>query len=283
MRKKISALILVLLLLSGCSFDNRSTSSGSDSEGQLNVNYIDVGQADSILIYTAAAAMLIDGGNYEDSDKVVSYIRSKGITKLDYVVGTHPHEDHIGGLAAVVKSFDIGKIYMPKVQTNTKTLKSLLTQIKNKGLKITSAKAGMKFELDQKAKCEILSPADDSYEEINDYSVVIKLTYGSKAFLFEGDAEALTESEMLKSYTADLKSDVLKVAHHGSSTSTSDEFLSAVAPEYAVISVGKGNSYNHPNKQTLKKLKNIKLFRTDKNGTITITTDGSKITVSKEK
>lgn len=282
MNKKLLVLVAVLLFLSGCSFETQNPSSRSVSDGVLNVHFIDVGQADSILVYTASAAMLIDGGNNEDSDKVVNYIKAQGITRLDYVVGTHPHEDHIGGLDAVVKKFDIGKIYMPKVQTNTKTFKSLLTEIKNKGLKVTSAKAGMKFDLDQKAKCEILSPSSDSYEEMNDYSVVIKLTYGSKSFLFEGDAETLPESEMLKNY-ADLKADVLKVAHHGSSTSTSDEFLAAVAPEYAVISVGKSNSYNHPNKQTLKKLKNIKLYRTDKDGTVIMTTDGSEITVEKEK
>lgn len=282
MRKKILALMLVLIFLSGCSFDIRNSSSQSVTDGLLNVHFIDVGQADSILIYTSSAAMLIDGGNNDDSEKVVNYISSKGISKLDYVIGTHPHEDHIGGLDAVVKKFDIGKIFMPKVQKNTKTFKSLLTAVKNKGLKVTTAKAGIKFELDSNTKCEILSPNDDNYDDMNDYSVVVKLTYGNKSFLFEGDAGTLPEKEMLQKGT-DLKSDVLKVAHHGSSSSTSDEFLAAVSPEYAVISVGKDNDYNHPNKHTVEKLKNTKLYRTDNDGTVIMTTDGNEITVEKEK
>lgn len=282
MLKKLLFIFLILVLISGCSSNISDSSSPSVREGSLKVHFIDVGQADSILIYTSSASMLIDGGNNKDSNKVVNYIKSQGISKLNYIVGTHPHEDHIGGLDVVVKTFDIGKIFMPKIQKNTKTFESLLTEIKNKGLKVTTAKTGVKFELDSKTKCEILSPNDDSYEDINDYSAVIKLTYGNTTFLFTGDAGNLPEKEMLEKGFS-LKADVLKVGHHGSNTSTSQEFLEAVSPKYAIISVGKGNDYNHPNKDTLDKLRNIQTYRTDKDGTIIVTTDGDKITVEKEK
>lgn len=274
--KKILLILVLLLLITGCSLND------TERANALEVHFIDVGQADSILIKTSSSSMLIDGGNNSDADKVVKYLESKGIRKLDYIIGTHPHEDHIGGLDEVVNTFEIGKIIMPKVQTNTKTFESLLNAIKNKGLKVTSAKSGLQFELDSKTKGEVLSPIDDKYDEINDYSAVIKLTYGNTAFLFMGDASTLVEKEMLEK-GVNLRADVLKVGHHGSKYSTSDDFLKAVSPKYAVISVGIDNAYNHPHEETLKKLRSINPFRTDKDGTIIITSDGNKISVTKER
>lgn len=274
--KKILLILVLLLLITGCSLND------TERANALEVHFIDVGQADSILIKTSSSSMLIDGGNNSDADKVVKYLESKGIRKLDYIIGTHPHEDHIGGLDEVVNTFEIGKIIMPKVQTNTKTFESLLNAIKNKGLKVTTAKSGLQFELDSKTKGEVLSPIDDKYDEINDYSAVIKLTYGNTAFLFMGDASTLVEKEMLEK-GVNLRADVLKVGHHGSKYSTSDDFLKAVSPKYAVISVGIDNAYNHPHEETLKKLRSINPFRTDKDGTIIITSDGNKISVTKER
>lgn len=248
--------------------------------GELKVHFIDVGQADSILIQQGNSSMLIDAGNNEDSETVKSYIASQGIKKLDYVIGTHPHEDHIGGLDYVINSFEIGNIYMPKTTSTTKTFKDVINSIQVKKMQITTPQPGDSFKLGQ-ADCKILAPNSDSYEDANNYSIVIKVTFGNNTFMFTGDAEALSEKEMINK-GFDVKADVLKVGHHGSSSSTSDEFLKKVSPKYAVISVGKDNDYGHPHKETMAKLKNsgISLYRTDECGTIVCTADGNNINFS---
>ncbi|GLI50855.1 hypothetical protein TSYNTROOL_09410 [Tepidanaerobacter syntrophicus] len=251
----------------------------SSAQNQLKVHFIDVGQADSILIQTPEGkVMLIDAGNNEDGDFVVSYLKSQGVEKIDVLVGTHPHEDHIGGMDDVIYSFNIGKIYMPKVASTTRTYEDVLTAIKSKNLKVSTAKAGVTIDIDPKIKIEMLAPNSETYDDLNNYSAVIRITYGKTAFLFEGDAESLSEKEMLKK-GYDLKADVLKIGHHGSSSSTTSEFLAAVSPKYAVISVGKNNDYGHPAKTTMDKLKNenIIVYRTDECGTITATSDGANV------
>lgn len=250
--------------------------------GTLKVSYIDVGQADSILIQNGSASMLIDAGNNGDADTVVNYIRQQGISKLDYVIGTHPHEDHIGGMDAVINTFNIGKILMPQVTANTKTFEDVITAIKNKGLKITTPVPGTTFDIGS-AKCTIYTPNGSSYEDLNNYSIVIKLSFGNTSFLFTGDAQAESEQEML-SKGFDLNADVLKVGHHGSDTSTTPDFLKAVSPKFAVISVGKGNDYGHPKPITLEKLADagVQVFRTDESGTIIATSDGETIKFDKK-
>lgn len=250
--------------------------------GKLKVHFIDVGQADSILIQSDEQAMLIDAGNNADSKDVVAYIKSRNINKLDYIVGTHPHEDHIGGLDAVIESFDIGVIYMPKAMSTTKTFEDVLNAISKKGMKVTTPVPGTTVELG-KASFTILAPNSDSYEETNNYSIVIKLEHGNNSFLFTGDAEDISEKEMIdKNY--DLSADVLKVGHHGSSSSTTQEFLMKVNPKYAVICVGKDNKYGHPHKETMDSLnkKGIKIYRTDESGTITAISDGESITFEED-
>jgi len=246
--------------------------------GNLKVHYIDVGQADSILIEQGSSSMLIDAGNNEDSNTVKDYISERGITKLNYIVGTHPHEDHIGGLGYIINSFKVDKIYMPKATSNTKSFQDVVSAIKAKGMKVSLPTVGETFKVGS-ATATILAPNSSSYEDLNNNSIVIRLTFGNNSFMFDGDAEDISEDEML-SKGIDVSADVLKVGHHGSNSSTSQAFLDKVNPKYAVISVGTGNSYGHPHKSTMEKLqaKGIKVYRTDENGTIVATSNGKDIT-----
>lgn len=247
--------------------------------GKLTVSYIDVGQGDSIFIQTPSGkTMLIDAGVPEMGSRVVDYIRSRGVNKIDILVGTHPHADHIGGIPAVIENFQIGKFYMPKVITTTNTFEDVLKAAKAKGLSINVAKAGVVLDLGNEVKAQMLAPNSSHYDDLNNYSAVIKITYKNTAFLFTGDAEKESEEEML-SRGYDLKADVLKVGHHGSSSATTWAFLKAVSPKYAVISVGKGNDYGHPHKETMEKLKSlgITVYRTDECGTVVAVSDGRTI------
>jgi|GEM_PF-221140 len=250
---------------------------------ELRVHFIDVGQADSILIEDGSHAMLIDAGNNADSELVVEYIRKQGIEKLSYVIGTHPHEDHIGGLDAVIRNFHIEKVMMPNAEHTSKTYEDVLLAIQEKGLKISLPVPGSEFKLGD-GTVKVLAPNGEDNRNLNNASIVLKLQYGDSSFLFTGDAEKESEEEMIaKGF--DLKADVLKIGHHGSSTSTSTEFLDKVKPSYAVIMVGKGNDYNHPHKETMELLKERKIpvFRTDECGTIVAKSNGKTIEFNVQK
>ncbi|HHW30345.1 MAG TPA: MBL fold metallo-hydrolase [Clostridiaceae bacterium] len=251
-------------------------------KGELKVHFLDVGQADCIFVQAPNKSMLIDAGNNADSSFILSYLKDLKISKIDVLIGTHPHEDHIGSMDSIIDSFDISSVYMPRISTTTKTFEDVLLSIKNKGLKVTTAKAGVTFDLGEDVRVEIIAPNSDNYEDINNYSAVIKLTYGETSFLFTGDAETVSEKEMIsKGYN--LKADVLKVGHHGSTSSTSPAFLKAVSPKYAVISVGKDNQYGHPDSIIINRLSTfgVQIYRTDESGTIIAVTDGKKITFDK--
>ena len=254
----------------------------SKVDGNLIVDFIDVGQGDSILIRQGDHAMLIDGGTSECKDDLLNFLKSENIQKFDYIVGTHPHEDHIGSLDDVVNAYDFDTILFPKVTTTTKTFENLVNAVKNKNKKFITPVSGNEYTLGD-AKFKILAPSSDSYQSLNNYSIVIKLTYGENTFMFTGDAETLSETEMLNSFD-DLTADVLKIGHHGSTTSTSKKFLNAVNPKYAVISVGKDNTYNHPTKTTMNKLEELKIpvYRTDEEGTIECVSNGKDITFNVE-
>jgi len=253
--------------------------------GDLKVHYIDVGQGDSIFIeFPTRETALIDGGPRSSGQKVLNYLDKQNVKRIDYLIAIHPHEDQIGGLIDVVNNYEIGKIYIPNVEHATKTFEDFLLAIQNKGKKITAAKAGNMI-IDKKGlSVKILAPEDNfNYDNLNDYSVVIKLNYKNISFLFTGDAESLSESTtMSKGY--DLKADVLKVGHHGSKTSTTDEFLSKVAPKYAVISCGLNNSYGHPHTEIINKLRarGIQIYRTDLDGTSVAISDGKDIVFEKK-
>lgn len=278
----LSILLMFMFFMAGCGASATSSKDSPGSQGgKLMVHYIDVGQGDSMLIQVNNKNLLIDAGPASGTDKLMSYLSKNNIKKLDYVVATHPHEDHIGGMTSVIKKFQVGSFYAPKITTTTKTYQNMIDALKSKNLKINVAKAGVSLDLGENAKCEILAPVNTQtkYESLNNYSAVIKLTYGNNKFLFTGDAEKLVEKELLNA-KSDLSSDVLKVGHHGSTSSSSKEFLDAVSPKIAVISVGKGNDYGHPHKETLTALKNRKLqiYRTDVDGTVILESDGNKIT-----
>ena len=237
-----------------------------DNENNLHVYYIDVGQADSILIVNKNQSALIDAGNNDDGQEVVNFIKSKGITKLDYVIGTHPHEDHIGGLDDVINNIDADKIYLPKIQTNTKTYEDVLQAIQNKNQKISSFNKGNKFTIGD-ANLEVMTDSILNKENLNLSSNIIRMEFKGTSFLFTGDAE--TENEKNIEWT---QTDILKVGHHGSTTSTSQSFLNQIKPKYAIISVGKDNDYGHPKEKILQRLEKIgtEVFRTDECGTIEV-------------
>lgn len=256
----------------------------TDKSGNpLTVSFIDVGQGDSTFIALPnGQTMLIDAGNPQDSGTILSVIKKYGFSRLDYVVATHPHSDHIGGMAEVISAVDVGKLYMPKKSHTTKTFENLVNTIANKGLSINTAKAGVNILDEGSLRIDILSPVSDSYSDLNDYSAVVKMVYGNTSFLFMGDAENSVEYELLNNNT-DISADIIKIGHHGSSYSSAESFISAVHPNYAVISCGAGNSYGHPHQETLALLqqKNINVYRTDEAGTITAVSDGEIITLDK--
>lgn len=284
--KKIISLVITLVLLFllvSCSvtINEDNPESGQEEitqDGKLTISFIDVGQGDSILIKTPRNKyIMVDSGSTNEKDKFFGYIDSEKIESFYAVVATHPHEDHIGNLDNIIEDYNIEAVYMPKVSTNTKAFENLLNSVKEKGLKIKSIKSGIEFNLDS-VKFEFLAPNSDEYEDMNNYSGVLKVSYGERAFLLMGDAEKLSEEEILKS-GMDVKADIIKIGHHGSSSSSSEAFIKAVEPEYSVISVGEGNDYNHPHKETTSLLESlkIKIFRTDLNGTITFNTDGREL------
>lgn len=266
-------------------FSKVSSSGDSAVTGTLEVSYLDVGQGDAAYIKVNGYDILVDAGPKSDEDKLIAQLKEKNIDDFEIIIATHPHEDHIGGMKKVFDTYDVESFYMPKVSHTTKTFQNMVNAVANEGIKIQQIKEGMSFDLGKGARIDVYSPIYESYEEFNDYSPIMKLTYGDTELIFTGDAEAHAEADVVAKYPKDLKADVLKFGHHGSSTSSTEEFIQSVDPDYGIISCGAGNKYGHPHKETLQKISkyNIKAYRTDTQGQITLTSDGKNINIKTQK
>lgn len=252
------------------------------SKELLKINVLDVSQADSIFIELPnKETMLIDAGERSSKDTIEAYINNLGYSRIDYLIGTHPHADHIGSMASIINDYEIGNIYMPKALSTSKIYEELLTTINNKNMKVKNTKAGLMIVDEDNLKIKVIAPNSDSYKTLNNYSIVIKITYYDNEFLFMGDAEVLSEKEI----TDDVSADVIKVGHHGSITSSSTDFLNRVQPKYAIISVGENNKYKHPSEDVISRYQDIgaTIYRTDLNGNIVITSNGQTIDIKTDK
>ena len=286
MFKKLIPILLSFALLASCAMPSAERTSttavdasavASSVEGDLTVHFIDVGQADAVLILSGEESMLIDGGNVADGDLVVAYLEGQGVQTLDYMVCTHAHEDHVGGLTDVLENFTVEVVYSPVTEYDSNAFRNFVTATENQGICLTAPVVGDSFPLGE-AVITILGPVED-YTAANDTSIVLRLDYDEVAFLFTGDMELEAETDLVES-GAELWATVLKVGHHGSSTSTSYAFLREVLPTYAIISCGTDNSYGHPHEEVTSRLfdAGTTVYRTDLLGNIVATSDGKEVT-----
>lgn len=277
-RIKILIGILITALICGCS------ANGEVSEQSVVnlVHFIDVGQGDSILVESNGDYMLVDAGEEDKGDDVVKYIRSLGIEELNYVVATHPHSDHIGGMDDVIKSLKVENIIMPNMTATTKCFENMLDAVEENNVNVIIGEAGYDFNMGD-FNCSIVGPVTIG-DDANNNSVVMKLAYKEDSILLTGDCSKEEERDIIES-NADISADLLKAGHHGSSTSDSEEFVGRVSPEIAVISCGKDNEYGHPHKETLDTFSEygVEVHRTDEEGTIIAECSGSGIKLTSER
>lgn len=283
-------LFFILFTLAGCSSISNAPSDTKKTEatvktpsGTLSVQYIDVGQGNSVLLQTDGHSMLIDGGDRSHSSKVVSYLKKQGIETLDYVIATHYDADHLSGLVGVLNQFSIETVFDPDYKTDTKIFASYIKMKQEKNIKSIHPTPGEQYTLGD-GTFTILAPNSSHYSDVNDYSIAILFQYGKNKFIFAGDAGIESEYEILEN-GIDVSCDVYLASHHGSQTATSEGFLKAMSPSCAVISVGKDNSYGHPHKEIIQQFKetSIPVYRTDQLGTITAVSNGTSIDFSFEK
>lgn len=277
--KIVFYLILFIVVMGYYFFSYEKDVSLDFSSDELAVCFMDANQADStILILPEGKSVLIDAGNKGEEDKIISFAEKLGIEKFDIAVCTHPHSDHIGGMARILKEVGTEKLYMSDSYSDSYIFEELLDTIESEQINTEIVSDSCVIE-DDRCTIRVISPKQKDYEELNLYSIVLKVEYGNTSFLLMGDAEKENETDMIKEYGNYLKSDVLKVGHHGSNSSSSKEFLNMVKPSLAVISVGKDNSYSHPSPRVLERLDKIgaEIKRTDVDGTIIVLSDGEKI------
>lgn len=277
----LCACTVVCIIAAGCSAPSGQPEIGSDLSGDLVVHFLDVGQGDSILLQFRDKTMLIDAGERGMADRIIAYLGDQNVERLDVVVATHAHSDHIGGLRDVISAYPVGEFVDAAQPHSTATYENLLTLIEEEGIPYTAAERGQTIALDPDLDILILNPAAEPIGDINQDSVVLKVTYNEISYLFVGDAEKPAEESMMEA-GLDLDADVLKVGHHASRYGTSAEFLSTVSPAISVIQVGAGNSYGHPHEETIERLEaaGSRIYRTDLDGNVVIATDGTKLTVA---
>lgn len=253
----------------------------NNAEKLLEIHLIDVGQGDSILIVTPNnRTILIDAGDTSSGPNVLTHLKKNRIKSLDVLIGTHPHSDHIGGLPKIIESMNIESFYIPPVAHTSKTFEDMLIAAKNHNLNISTLSIGSKIEFDEDISLYFLSPLKDYGEDLNNWSIVLKLDYLEKSFLFTGDMEYAAEQDIINHYEHGfLRSHLLKIAHHGSNSSSSLSFLNTINPDVALISCGYNNSYSHPHEEVINRLKNMSnnIYRTDYNGTVIIKSNGKEI------
>ena len=308
MREKIGVFLGVLLMLSvlltGCAQgtggSSAATSGSSASETakaqvKITVKMLDVGQGDAILIETGAQTVLVDTSDVDEREKLKAELKEAGVKRLDKVILTHPHADHIGGMDVILSDFEVGEVYDNGMPSTSKIYLRYMKELKAKDIKRHGLKAGDVLDLGGGASFKVLAPTEElaakgakqGYKhDPNNESVIGQLIFGDFKMMFTGDGEGPEEKEILASpLGSEVKSQVLKSGHHGSKTSSSKEWLRAVEPEVGLISCGEGNDYGHPHKETLKKYQALKMkvYETDKNGTITLVTDGKGYDISVEK
>jgi len=247
-------------------------------ENDIMVTFLDVGQGESILIRTNTHAVLIDGGEHRYRNVILDYLRMADVRHIDYVIATHPHSDHIGGLIAVLSSVSVGQVIMPDVTHNTTTFENFIAVIENRAIPIRLAQVGDMIQAGI-INLKVLAPYG-THARLNDMSVVVRMEHGQTSFLFTGDAESASERQMVSS-GMNLSSNVLNIGHHGSHTSTTESFLNAVSPDIAVISLGRNNQFGHPHREVINRLEsqNITILRTDELGTIQMITNGDVIAI----
>lgn len=276
-----------MLITAACSKENGKPVSQGQVNSPLVVKVLDIGQGDAILIRTAGQNVLVDTGDIGTRDKLVAYIKKEGITTIDKVIITHPHADHLGGMPGIIENFKVSQIYDSGQTATTALYRKYLSLVQSKKIPFTVLTAGTEIVISSDVKLKIFAPEKPFIgdSDLNNNSIVAKLIYNEFSMLLTGDAEKESEERMLKNYKAELKSSILKAGHHGSNTSSSLPFLKTVAPEAAIISLGANNDYHHPHPSILKRYgeAKIKVYRTDTDGTVTVSSDGKTYTITKEK
>ncbi|MFA9399232.1 MAG: ComEC/Rec2 family competence protein [Clostridiaceae bacterium] len=268
MKKKYLILIILCIILTSCNKSNNN----------LYVHFIDVGEGDCILVSLNGKNMLIDTGPLESYNKTISYLKKQDISNINYLILTHPHDDHIGNASLIINKLNINKIYAPYITVDSDAFTSLTSSAKKNNIHITKCKSYKKISFGKKAYIEILSPGKDLYDNINNYSIVIKLTYNKTSFLLMGDAEEEIENDIINS-GYNIQSNVIKLGHHGSNTSSTENFLNLVDPDICIICCGENNTYNHPSDDVISRIKktNSIIYRTDVNGDIVLVSNGVNI------